>query len=192
MVRLNLLPWREARRQRNKRLFLIYGMAAVLTTLGAAIASYLVIDGMTQTQEARNAFLTAEISRLDKQIKEIKEIEKKKADLLARMDIIQELQRIRPEIVHLFDEIVTAMPDGVFLTGIKQSGRNVILEGRAQSYSRVSDLMRNIKASAWITNPTLNIIKDQSKGTTDLSQFELQFQQQRPPAPKPEEDKAPA
>lgn len=192
MVRLNLLPWREARRQRNKRLFLIYGMAAVLTTLGAAIASYFVIDGMTQTQEARNAFLTAEISRLDKQIKEIKEIEKKKADLLARMDIIQELQRIRPEIVHLFDEIVTAMPDGVFLTGIKQSGRNVILEGRAQSYSRVSDLMRNIKASTWITNPTLNIIKDQSKGATDLSQFELQFQQQRPPAPKTEEDKAPA
>jgi len=192
MVRLNLLPWREARRQRNKRLFLIYGMAAVLTTLGAAIASYLVIDGMTQTQEARNAFLTAEISRLDKQIKEIKEIEKKKADLLARMDIIQELQRIRPEIVHLFDEIVTAMPDGVFLTGIKQSGRNVILEGRAQSYSRVSDLMRNIKGSTWITNPTLNIIKDQSKGATDLSQFELQFQQQRPPAPKTEEDKAPA
>lgn len=192
MVRLNLLPWREARRQRNKRLFLIYGMAAVLATLGVAIASYLVIDGMTQTQEARNAFLTAEIARLDKQIKEIKEIEKKKADLLARMDIIQELQRIRPEIVHLFDEIVTAMPDGVFLTGIKQSGRNVILEGRAQSYSRVSDLMRNIKASTWITNPTLNIIKDQSKGATDLSQFELQFQQQRPPAPKPEEDKAPA
>ena len=108
------------------------------------------------------------------------------------MDIIQELERNRPEIVHLFDEIVTAMPDGVFLTGIKQNGRNVILEGRAQSYSRVSDLMRNIKASTWITNPTLNIIKDQSKGTTDLSQFELQFQQQRPPAPKPEEDKAPA
>jgi len=192
MVRLNLLPWRDARRQRNKRLFLIYGLAAVLATLGAAIASYLVIDGMIQTQEARNAFLTAEIAKLDKQIKEIKEIEKKKADLVARMDIIQELQRIRPEIVHLFDEIVTAMPEGVFLTGIKQSGRNVILEGRAQSYSRVSDLMRSIKASTWITNPTLNIIKDQSKGTTDLSQFELQFQQQRPPAPKPEEDKAPA
>lgn len=192
MVRLNLLPWREARRQRNKRLFLIYGMSAVLATLGAAIASYLVIDGMIQTQEARNAFLTAEIAKLDKQIKEIKEIEKKKAELLTRMDIIQELERNRPEIVHLFDEIVTAMPDGVFLTGIKQSGRNVILEGRAQSYSRVSDLMRNIKASIWITNPTLNIIKDQSKGTTDLSQFELQFQQQRPPAPKPEEDKAPA
>ncbi len=192
MVRLNLLPWREARRQRYRRLFVIYGIASLLVTLGAAVASYFFIDGLILTQESRNAFLTAEIAKLDKQIKEIKEIEKKKADLLARMDIIQELQRIRPEIVHLFDELVTAIPDGVFLTGIKQSDRNVILEGRAQSYSRVSDLMRNIKASAWITNPTLNIIKDQNKGDRGLSQFELQFQQQRPPTPQPEEDKAPA
>jgi type IV pilus assembly protein PilN len=192
MARLNLLPWREARRQRLKRLFVSYGVAALVFTLGAAIASYLVIEDLVLAQESRNAFLTAEIAKLDRKIKEIKEIEKKKADLLARMDIIQELQQIRPEVVHLFDEIVTAIPDGVFLTGIKQSGRNVILEGRAQSYGRISDLMRNIKASAWITNPTLNIIKDQDKSDRGLSQFELQFQQQRPPAPKPEEDKAPA
>ncbi|MBP6583801.1 MAG: PilN domain-containing protein [Chromatiaceae bacterium] len=192
MARLNLLPWREARRQRLKRLFVSYGVAALVFTLGAAIASYLVIEDLVLVQESRNAFLTAEIFTLDRKIKEIKEIEKKKADLLARMDIIQELQQIRPEVVHLLDEIVTAIPDGVFLTGIKQSGRNVILEGRAQSYGRISDLMRNIKASAWITNPTLNIIKDQDKSDRGLSQFELQFQQQRPPAPKPEEDKAPA
>lgn len=192
MVRLNLLPWRDARRQRLKRLFVIYGLAALLATLGAAGASYLVIDGLILAQESRNAFLTAEIANLDRKIKEIKEIEKKKADLLARLDIIQELQQIRPEVVHLFDEIVTAIPDGVFLTGIKQSGRNVVLQGRAQSYGRISDLMRNIKASAWITNPTLTIIKDQEKSDRGLSQFELQFQQQRPPAPKPEDDKAPA
>ena len=192
MARLNLLPWREARRQRLKRLFVSYGVAALVFTLGAAIASYLVIEDLVLVQESRNAFLTAEIFTLDRKIKEIKEIEKKKADLLARMDIIQELQQIRLEVVHLLDEIVTAIPDGVFLTGIKQSGRNVILEGRAQSYGRISDLMRNIKASAWITNPTLNIIKDQDKSDRGLSQFELQFQQQRPPAPKPEEDKAPA
>ncbi|MBK8640401.1 MAG: PilN domain-containing protein [Chromatiaceae bacterium] len=192
MVRLNLLPWREARRQHQKRLFVIHGMIAMLVTLGATMASYFVIDGLILAQESRNAFLTAEITKLDSKIKEIKEIEKKKADLLARRDIIQELQYIRPEVVHLFDEIVTAIPDGVFLTGIKQSGRNVVLEGRAQSYGRISDLMRNIKASAWITNPTLTIIKDQDKSDRGLSQFELQFQQQRPPAPKPEEDKAPA
>ena len=192
MVRLNLLPWREARRQHQKRLFVIHGMIAMLVTLGATMASYFVIDGLILAQESRNAFLTAEITKLDSKINEIKEIEKKKADLLARRDIIQELQYVRPEVVHLFDEIVNAIPDGVFLTGIKQSGRNVVLEGRAQSYGRISDLMRNIKASAWITNPTLTIIKEQEKGGTDLSQFELQFQQQRPPAPKLEEDKAPA
>ena len=192
MVRLNLLPWREARRQHQKRLFVIHGMIALLVTLGAAIASYFVIDGLILYQVSRNDFLIAEIAKLDSKINEIKEIEKKKADLLARMDIIQELQYIRPEVVHLFDEIVTAIPDGVFLTGIKQSGRNVVLEGRAQSYGRISDLMRNIKASAWITNPTLTIIKDQDKSDRGLSQFELQFQQQRPPAPKPQEDKAPA
>ena len=192
MVRLNLLPWREARRQHQKRLFVIHGMIALLVTLGAAIASYVVIDGLILYQESRNDFLVAEIAKLDSKINEIKEIEKKKADLLARMDIIQELQYIRPEVVHLFDEIVTAIPDGVFLTGIRQSGRNVVLEGRAQSYGRISDLMRNIKASAWITNPTLTIIKDQDKSDRGLSQFELQFQQQRPPAPKPQEDKAPA
>ena len=167
-------------------------MIALLVTLGAAIASYIVIDGLILYQESRNDFLVAEIAKLDSKINEIKEVEKKKADLLARMDIIQELQYIRPEVVHLFDEIVTAIPDGVFLTGIRQSGRNVVLEGRAQSYGRISDLMSNIKASAWITNPTLTIIKDQDKSDRGLSQFELQFQQQRPPAPKPEEDKAPA
>lgn len=192
MVRLNLLPWRETRRQHQKRLFVIHGTIALLVTLGAAIASYIVIDGLILYQESRNDFLVAEIAKLDSKINEIKEVEKKKADLLARMDIIQELQYIRPEVVHLFDEIVTAIPDGVFLTGIKQSGRNVVLEGRAQSYGRISDLMRNIKASAWITNPTLTIIKDQDKSDRGLSQFELQFQQQRPPAPKPQEDKAPA
>ncbi len=192
MVRLNLLPWRETRRQHQKRLFVIHGTIALLVTLGAAIASYFVIDGLILYQASRNDFLIAEIAKLDSKINEIKEIEKKKADLLARMDIIQELQYIRPEVVHLFDEIVTAIPDGVFLTGIRQSGRNVVLEGRAQSYGRISDLMRNIKASAWITNPTLTIIKDQDKSDRGLSQFELQFQQQRPPAPTPQEDKAPA
>jgi type IV pilus assembly protein PilN len=192
MVRINLMPWRETRRQRQKRLFLAAGIAMLAGTLVIALSSYFVFDGLILSQESRNAFLTAEIASFDRKIKEIKDIEKKKADLLARMDVIQELQHTRPEIVHLFDEIVTAIPNGVFLTGIKQSGRNVILEGRAQSYGRISDLMRNIKASAWITNPTLKIIKDQEKVDTGLSQFELQFQQQRPPAPKPEEDKAPA
>jgi len=190
MVRLNLLPWRETRRQRQKRVFLSASVAAILLTLVGAVASYFLLDGMLMAQQARNTFLETEIATLDRKIREIKDIEKKKADLLARMQVIQELQQFRPEIVHLFDAVVTAVPNGVFLTAIKQSGNNVVIEGRAQSYGRISDLMRNIKASAWITEPTLKIIKDQPKGGAGLSEFELQFQQKRPP--KPEEEKAAA
>ena len=188
MVRINLLPWREKERQRQKRVMTAVARGAVVLPFAGALASYFLIEDGIQAQEARNAFLTAEIATLDRKIKEIKEIEKKKQDLLARMEIIQDLQQMRPEIVHFFDEIVTAIPNGLFLTGIKQTGTNVVLEGRAQSYGRISDLMRNINASVWIANPNLKIIKEQDKTDTGLSHFELQLQQRRPA--KPEEGPA--
>jgi type IV pilus assembly protein PilN len=184
MARINLLPWREKERQRQKRLITAAALSAVVLTLAGALASYFLIEDWIVAQEARNALLTTEITSLDKKIKEIKEIEKKKLDLLARMEIIQELQRLRPEIVHLFDEIVTAVPNGLFLTGIKQTGTSVVLEGRAQSYGRISDLMRNINASAWIAKPNLKIIKEQDKTETGLSHFELQLEQRRPEQPE--------
>lgn len=190
MARLNLLPWRDAKRQRQKRLLTAAGLSAVSLTLGLAVASHLYLNELLGIQESRNTFLIAEIARLDRKISEIKDIEKKKADLLARLAIIQDLQHIRPEVVHLFDEIVNAMPEGVYLTGIRQNGNTVILQGQAQSYGRISDLMRNIHASAWMTNPTLNIIREQEKVGAGLSQFELQFQQ-RGPTP-PQEDQAPS
>ena len=180
MVRLNLLPWRETKRQHQKRVFIAASLAAVSVTLAAALASYVVIDDMIQYQESPNTLLPTEIASLDRKIKEIKEIEKKKRDVLARMEIIQELQGLRPEIVHLFDEIVTAIPNGLYLTGLKQTGTTVVLEGRAQSYGRISELMRRINASAWLANPTLKIIKEPDKTDTGLSHFELQLQQQRP------------
>ena len=188
MVRINLLPWREKERQRQKRVMTAMALSAIVLTFAGALASYFLIEDWIQAQEARNAFLTAEIATLDRKIKEIKEIEKKKKDLLARMEIIQDLQQMRPEIVHFFDEIVTAIPNGTFLTGIRQTGTNVVLEGRAQSYGRISDLMRNINASVWIANPNLKIIKEQDKTDTGLSHFELQLQQRRPA--KPEEGPA--
>ena len=163
MAHLNLLPWRDAKRQRQKRLLTAAGLSAVSLTLGLAVASYLYLNDLLGIQESRNTFLIAEIARLDRKILEIKDINKKKADLLARLTIIQDLQHIRPEVVHLFDEIVNAMPEWVYLTGIRQNGNTVILQGQAQSYGRISDLMRNIHASAWMTNPTLNIIREQEK-----------------------------
>ena len=188
MARINLLPWREKERQRQKRLITAGALIAVVLTFAGALASYFLIEDWIVAQETRNALLTAEIASLDRKIKEIKEIEKKKQDLLARMEIIQELQRLRPEIVHLFDEIVTIVPNGLHLTDMKQTGTTVVLEGRAQSYGRISDLMRNINASAWIANPNLKIIKEPDKTNTGLSHFELQLQQQRPE--KPEEGQA--
>lgn len=182
MARLNLLPWRAAERERQKRLFLIVSGLTLSSALLLAFTSYQVIENLIANQQSRNNFLRAEITTLDRKLGEIKEIEKIKANLLARMDVIYELQLSRPEVVHLLDEIVTALPRGIFLTGIKQTDRNLVLQGRAQSYGRVSDLMRNIKSSAWVTNPTLKLIehKEKAKQETGLSDFELHIQQQRP------------
>ncbi len=183
MARLNLLPWREAERERQKRLFTLWGVTGAVLTLLLALGSYFFIDALVLGQDARNAFLRAEIATLDRQIHEIKEIEMKKADLLARMEVIQALQQSRPGVVHLFDEIVTAIPDGVILTGLKQTEGGVVLEGRAQSYGRISAFMDNIKASAWINNPSLKLIEHKEKARTGLSHFELHFKQQSPAKP---------
>jgi type IV pilus assembly protein PilN len=131
-------------------------------------------------QQARNQYLKTEIAALDRQIKEIDEIEKTKADLLARMEIIQRLQKSRPEIVRLFDELVTAMPEGVYLTKLEQSERTVTLEGRAQSNARVSAFMRRIEGSQSIGQPRLMLIENKDKTGTGLSHFRLSFNQSSP------------
>ena len=191
MARLNLLPWRAAERERQKRLFLVVGGLILGGTLLLAVSSYRILDGWITTQQSRNDFLGAEMARLDRKLAEIKEIRQRKADVLARIGVIHELQLSRPEAVHLLDEILTALPPGVFLTGIKQTDRNLVLQGRAQSYGRVSELMHNLKSSAWLTTPSLKSIelKETGKPETDLSDFELHIQQQRPPA---REGKGPA
>ena len=133
---------------------------------------------MITDQEERNAFLKREIAALDERIKEIQELEKTKARLLARMEVIQELQSSRPEAVHLFDELVKTTPDGAFLTKITQQGKVVELDGRAQSNARVSAYMRNVESSDWIGNPVLQVIENKDKTGTGLSHFTLSVQQQ--------------
>jgi type IV pilus assembly protein PilN len=115
---------------------------------------------------------------LNRRIREIKELEEKKAELLARMGVIQELQQSRPEIVHLLDRLVDAVPSGVFLTKLEQEAGRVTLEGRAQSNARVSALMRNIEASAWIAKPELLLIENKDQTGTGFSHFRLRFQQE--------------
>jgi type IV pilus assembly protein PilN len=133
-------------------------------------------------QETRNQFLETQIRLLDRQIKEIKNLEKTKANLLARMHVIQQLQQSRPEVVHLFDELVKSIPEGVYLTKASQSGRAIVVEGQAQSNARVSAFMRNIEASDWISNPRLLLIEQKDNKKRGLSRFQLRFDQKKPAA----------
>jgi type IV pilus assembly protein PilN len=177
MARINLLPWREAERKRRKREFAVAGAAALGLSLVAALLVHFQIEAWIANQESRNQFLTEQITQLDRQIKEIENLEETKSNLLARMNIIQQLQQSRPEVVRLFDELVNAIPDGVFLTKLEQTGRNVVLEGRAQSNARVSAFMRSVEGSAWIGNPRLLLIEHKDKTGTGLSHFRLSFDQ---------------
>lgn len=180
MTRINLLPWREEARQRRRKEFAAAGGLALVFTLLLAVLVHLQTEGRIGDQLARNQLLEGEITQLDRQIKEIQDLEKIKADLLSRMEIIQQLQESRPEIVRLFEELVVAIPDGVYLTKLEQNGRAVVVEGHAQSNARVSAFMRSIEASQWIGSPRLLLIED--KTGTGLSQFRLAFDQVSPAA----------
>ena len=159
MPRINLLPWRDEERKERKLKFLVaLGGAAVGACL-VAFVGYLMLDSMVSAQDARNAKLKAEIAELDKQIEKINSLEADKARFIARMDVIEKLQRSRPEIVHVFDEIARQLPDGVYLTGISQNGQRLKFEGIAQSSTRVSAFMRNIDGSSYLKNPELEIVE---------------------------------
>ncbi len=178
MARINLLPWRENLRAEQQREFLVMAGGTLVIVLLLGIYAHLHINGMKSTQEGRNKYLQKEIAALDERIKEIKVLEDTKARLLARMEVIQELQSSRPEAVHLFDELVKTTPDGVFLTNIKQEGKAVELDGRAQSNARVSAYMRNVDSSSWIGTPMLQVIENKDKTGTGFSHFTLSVRQQ--------------
>jgi type IV pilus assembly protein PilN len=164
MPRINLLPWREGQRKERKLAFLVALGVAVLAAIVATFAAYLLYDSMIDAQARRNTMLRAQIKLLDKQIEEINNLETDKQRFIARMEIIEKLQRSRPEIVHVFDEIVKTLPDGVYLTGVKQIGnKRLRFEGVAQSSTRVSSFMRNLDASQWLRNPELEVVQT-SKG----------------------------
>jgi type IV pilus assembly protein PilN len=177
MPRINLLPWRaEQRQERKKQFFMALGGAAIVA-VGIVYLSKLTVEGWITNQSGRNAILTHEIAELDKQIEEIKGLENQRERLIARMKVIGELQRSRPEVVHLFDEIVKAVPEGIHLTEVKQTGNHIELQGMAQSSTRVSTLMRNIDASDWLSDPGLDVVQTVANGPEHQSQFKLFAQQ---------------
>ena len=177
MPRINLLPWREAERKTRQREFGVAATAAVVAGVLVVIGSIFAYSQMIDNQKARNDRLTAEIIELEKSITEIDGLERQKERLLARMEIIEQLQKSRPEIVHLFDGIAREMPEGVYLTGLKQTGTRVEVRGVAQSSTRVSALMRRIDASEWMSDPEVERVETTQSGNSRQSEFVVYLKQ---------------
>lgn len=159
MARINLLPWREERREELKKEFIAILGAVVVAALGVVFAWNSIVSGQIESQKSRNAYLQKHIDELTLQVQEISQLRKEREQLVERMRVIQELQGNRPEIVHVFDEIARAVPDGVFYTKIERKGKQIEFVGTAESNNRVSSLMRRLDASEWFTNPNLTSVK---------------------------------
>lgn len=179
MAHINLLPWREEERKRRQKEFIVQTGGAVAIAVLLILLVHMRVSAMIGAQQARNTFLSSQIAQLDKKIRSIKDLEKTKQKLLARMNIIQRLQRSRPQSVHLMDQLVRTLPDGVYLTSIAQKGNSLTLAGMARSNARVSEYMRNIAASKWLTDPKLDFIetRDTTSNRLHLSKFTLQAKQ---------------
>lgn len=180
MARINLLPWRAAlRKQRKIEFFTALGVVASVAIV-VWIGIHLYYQSHIDYQNGRNAFIQAETAKLDSQIREIQELEKEKQRLIARMKAIEGLQASRPLIVRILDEIVTTLPDGVYLTSITQTGDSLKISGVAESNARVSSLMRNIEKSSWLTAPNLQIIESADSSGRRLARFTLTLRQVSP------------
>jgi type IV pilus assembly protein PilN len=178
-TRINLLPHREERRKRARQHFAATAVLTAIVGLVIVGAVHLYFAEMIDAQNERNKFLKGEIARLDKQIAEIRKLKDEITALLERKKIIETLQTDRAQTVHLLDELVRQMPEGVYLKSVTQKGLNVKLEGYAQSNARVSTLMRNIEASPWLENPGLVEVKAATVGNRRVSQFELDLSVKR-------------
>ena len=179
MPRINLLPWREAERKKRQTDFMIAMASSLVAGLAVIALTNLAFSQMIGHQLERNERLESEIVDLEKSISEIDGLERQKERLLARMEIIEQLQRSRPEIVHLFDEVTRQLPEGVYLTGMKQTGASVEIKGVAQSSTRVSALMRQIDSSIWLTDPDVVKVETTEQGPGRKAEFVVNLKQVR-------------
>lgn len=174
MAKINLLPWREAYRAEKKKEFVtLLGMVLIFAAV-VAFGWDRVVNSQIDSQVSRNQLLKTEIAKLDKQVKEIDELTKRRQNLLDRIKVIQEVQSNRPEIVKIYDEFVRAVPDGVYLTEMERKGESISLVGFAKSNSRVSVLMRRLDASYKFTEPNLTKVEANDALGENGSQFEMQ------------------
>jgi type IV pilus assembly protein PilN len=179
MANINLLPWREEQRQEQTRQFTTMTGLFMVLTAAIIFVVHVMLSNQIDHQKYRNKILQDEIATLDTALKQIDTLENTKEKLLARMDIIQSLQQQRPQIVHLFDDFVRTVPEGIYLSEIKQSDKQLTIKGVAESNGRVSAYMRNIDASEWMATPKLKVIETK-KGTLRSSDFTLETSQATP------------
>lgn len=178
MAGLNLLPWREEAREKSRKQFMMIAIASVGLGVLTVFGGYSWMEGNISYQEQRNTRLQSEIKRLDKTIAEIKKLDSTRKALLDRIDIIDTLQSTRPSIVHLFDEMVKSLPQGLYLTSLEQKGKTIKLEGKSESNARVSSYMERLDASTWLSSSDLNILsKDKQQGDIRLRKFVLNVTQ---------------
>jgi len=184
MLQINLLDWRAERRERRKRQFLLaLGCGVVAGAVVVGISNHFV-NAAIRHQDARNHYLHQQIAIADTQLRQIKQLEKVRSRLLARIDVIQNLQKSRSRIVHFFDSVVDTLPHGVYLTALKQKGGSTVLDGKAQSNGAVSNYLRNLDHSPWFSNPNLVVITTKDKNNKEtsqrLSEFTIQVKNSAP------------
>lgn len=181
MARINLLPWREQLREERKQRFLVTLVGVLVVAAGAVFLGDQYLGGAIEQQNARNDFVRKEIALLDARIKEISELKKRRQQLLERMKIIQDLQGNRPIIGRVFDQLVRTLPDGIYFTSVKMTGKKIAIVGAAESNNRVSNLMRNLDGSDWLETPNLTQVKATTAGALDQANvFQLTVQQTQP------------
>ena len=174
-VKINLLDWRTELSTFRQQQFLAMVMLGAALAAGGVGMVWYGVTGAIDFQRQRNEFLKGQIAEMEKKIKEIEELEKVKANLLARMKVIEELQASRTAMVHFFDEVLNTLPDGVYIRTLKQAGTAVTIDGVAESNGRVSAYMKNIESSRWFADPRLVVINTKDVNKRRQSEFQLRF-----------------
>lgn len=180
MAKINLLPWREERRQQLKKEFLTTLVFVLLMGGIAVFLGNMFYQNKIAAQESRNQYIQRHITELDKQIAEIKDLNERREELLTRMEVIQNLQGNRPVIVRLFDEVVRTLPDGVFYQSLELAKTSLSMKGIAESNNRISSLMRRTDNSDWLTSPNLTSVKGDKKFGDQASEFSMSAQLDKP------------
>jgi type IV pilus assembly protein PilN len=188
MARINLLPWREERREERRKRFLLILIGVLAGSIGAVLIADQIISAAIEREMARNDYIGKQIAVVDERIKQISELKARRQQLVERMRIIQDLQGNRQISGRVFDQLARTLPDGVYFTDVKMAGKTLSISGAAESNNRVSELMRNLDASDWFDAPSLNEVKATSADQVEQANvFQLTVRQTQPKVPEDEQ-----